>query len=676
MRAVRKSSSWAYNIPNFEMSDRFTYFLSLNNEEILSKNSEIPRKRKIALYEASTAAAQEVASSLTVDSITMDSALNFLKQVAESERKKELQIFKQYKDSLKKKFPQKRFAKIFKVLESTNLDNPNLDSFYEALTSAINLIRQESNEYLNRLKRLKSHNYKQMNELQQDTYLFRAQGDIQALNNSLIGMATQSQQDSSFAAKLRRTIMDHYVIPHNIIEAVSCGEDYVAILDLITLDIERKLQEVLDKEGKKDFTEITDKIEEVVDNYANAVGKDQTRFQKVMSENGEELEDILQATKSILGISTIKGEENIKKRNRQVGQRISRLSEEQSLYKRMSKDPALKKIQEELKHVTITSASSTSHGNLFEVIELLIQKGFKVSGNAATDIISIGSISFDILLPNIQNLISDYTKRTTNYFSQNAKQHRKDRLHERDTEIKEMNEAIRNAETQLNDTLKNLDANIENIFIYHESLKLYKGMEIGQSDAFHGRSMQLLGYLEELYSLNGIEDLILPDKNALIFLSQNLSKLAVGGDFKEPLEKYLSIFAGLIMFDDISNIALDSAQMLKNEQNGPIKNIHLYNLNGVYVPGSMILSYTYENMKNIQNMAQSGRGANAKIYTSGIDTAIKKFEDEHPAPFGHIKGESYSSYWPQIGEAAVSGTTIRVAFLSSFNAFLNKLIEI
>jgi len=62
--------------------------------------------------------------------------------------------------------------------------------------------------------------------------------------------------------------------------------------------------------------------------------------------------------------------------------------------------------------------------------------------------------------------------------------------------------------------------------------------------------MVILNYIDEMYSANGI-GLDLPEKQNLQLLAMNLSSQAVGGDYKGTLENFFSIFAGLLMFDDV-----------------------------------------------------------------------------------------------------------------------------
>jgi hypothetical protein len=187
--------------------------------------------------------------------------------------------------------------------------------------------------------------------------------------------------------------------------------------------------------------------------------------------------------------------------------------------------------------------------------------------------------------------------------------------------------------------------------------------------AFEGRDMIILNYLDELYAANGLAGLELPQKEALEFLALNLSSLAVGGPYKSTLANYLSIFAGLLMFDDVYNMAKEADKMLKKATPyKTVKQIHLYNLNGIYVPASMLLTYTYTTMKQVENAIDKGLAAKASIHTDKANKAAASYLANRPIP---IKPE-----WFKLGNAASSGTTIRIIFLSNFVQLLNELSQI
>lgn len=672
--ARHNSYGWYYGFPVFNMSHRFTYFNSLANTE---NNSPNVAKAKQNLYSAASNAVGQASSFLssTMDTSEMESAINFIKQAAESERQKELSILIQYKDELASKLPKnKQIDQILNKLTTIELDNPkNLQNFYSELTKCINLVRQDADKYLKELQSLANKTHNTFQDLTKDDYRFRAYGDIQSMLNNLTGMATQQQKrnEESYAANLRQVVSD-YIVENKIASMLASGEDFAAIVAAITLDIERLFQEELDKDAtKQDFANFTlDEMRKIIKKYTQRDISEQSRLQKAINGNYTDLQEIISATKSILGIKSITKPENIIKRNRSVGQRLSKHDETSSIMKRLQSNKELDGMVKELKLVEFNTKTNQSHGNLFELIEVLLDNAIKVNGTPATDVL-VGSITFDLDTASSYNQIKKYMQQIANEFTNYSDGQRKDRMQDRTEEFEAMNEAIQYTEHELDNLIKQLNLPIPDLFIYHESLKLYAGMETGKSHNFHGREMAILSMLDELYSLGGLGGLILPQRDAITFLALNLSSAAVAGNVKGPLEKYLSLFAGLLMFDDIKNIALEASGTLSYEN---VKNIHLYNLNGIYVPASMILSYTAQACQDAFSEMASGYAAQATISTSGASAAINKWNDT--AGDWNPTTNPFEAQWPIIGEQVANGTKVRIAFLASFIQLINDLLTI
>jgi hypothetical protein len=113
--------------------------------------------------------------------------------------------------------------------------------------------------------------------------------------------------------------------------------------------------------------------------------------------------------------------------------------------------------------------------------------------------------------------------------------------------------------------LKQLDQAIDleegkKIFIYHESLKLYVRAEKHKASKFEGRELNILTALDMLYSMNDFGGLFLPNQEIFYNLVLNLSDLAAGKEMRGEVEDYLSIFAGMLMFDDLGVMANDIAR--------------------------------------------------------------------------------------------------------------------
>jgi len=63
-----------------------------------------------------------------------------------------------------------------------------------------------------------------------------------------------------------------------------------------------------------------------------------------------------------------------------------------------------------------------------------------------------------------------------------------------------------------------------------------------------------MSYIDDLYSMSNSTTFPL-SREDLGFIAINLMPGAAAADFKDPLEKYLSLYAGMVMFDDLANMA-------------------------------------------------------------------------------------------------------------------------
>ena len=133
----------------------------------------------------------------------------------------------------------------------------------------------------------------------------------------------------------------------------------------------------------------------------------------------------------------------------------------------------------------------------------------------------------------------------------------------------------------------------EPFFIYHESLKLHSSVETGKTKGFSGRELNILNGLDTVYSVLQTNGLATPTtKEALHFLALNLAPSAAApNETIDIVEQYLAKFIGLLMFDDAENMAKEA---LNEIQYTNLNKIHVYELNNIYVPASMLLTYISE----------------------------------------------------------------------------------
>lgn len=658
---------WFFGIPEFHAAHMFVYLNDLNTSTSTHQSINMAKRN---LYAAAKSSVQTAASLLAQNSDSTNSAMDFLKAIADSERNKELRIIKDYEQQLRATLPpnDRTINKLLSQLNGNILDNPqDLTEFYMLLTKYINEVRQKNLEYQTRLRQLAKHQTEHaMKDLAKDNYLYRATGDITSMFHQLQRNAIARQKDKadSFAGKVRDLATD-YILQSGLLNHLSSGEDIMAVFALVILDVEKKFQEVLDKNHFNDFTDFLeheDIFNEVASKYLEATNLEETRLQKAINSDMKDLDVLLNDAKRVLGIKEL-GTHGKDAELRAIAdeQASKRKDENQKIYQKLSKNSKNKALKD-LKYVTFSTKSTGIHGNIFELIQEMLSKNtINIQGNVAADLIHLGSLEFNIAPNNVQSQLMTYIQTVEQDLTKFDREERKNRKDDQTKRIKALNDTINENISKLEEQAKTLIPDIENLFVYHESLKLYKTAE-SDSDfsGFHGREMAILNYMDEMYSANSI-NLTLPDKSVLQLLALNLGNGAVGAEYKGTLEHFFSIFAGLLMFDDLQNMATEAQQALSNK--GVVKQIHLYNLNGIYVPASMILSFTYNLMSQAQTTIEEGYAASAAISTSGASDAIAGYLDSRPTPI--------IPQWTALGEAAATGTHVRVRLLASFT----KLIE-
>ena len=147
----------------------------------------------------------------------------------------------------------------------------------------------------------------------------------------------------------------------------------------------------------------------------------------------------------------------------------------------------------------------------------------------------------------------------------------------------------------------------------------------------------------------------------------NCSDAAIGVENKDPIERYLSLMAGFALFDEGSAEVEIIATAEKTEnfysKHSP-KIMHLYKLNGLYYPGSYILTRIREHLTNITNQVTSEMLNNdgAIIDARGDEKLIDSY-----------RGKDTATTWKNVYNAALDRTKIRVAFLSGLLDVVNKL---
>jgi hypothetical protein len=127
----------------------------------------------------------------------------------------------------------------------------------------------------------------------------------------------------------------------------------------------------------------------------------------------------------------------------------------------------------------------------------------------------------------------------------------------------------------------------------------------------------------------------------------------------------------MLMFDDAQNMAKELADSAVNQLNreSQVKNIHLYLINDIYIPGSMVLSFVADALEmGYQDISTRGNIAKVEIDTSKADSEISNY-------LQHKEGRYSIRDWPIEANAVSKGITARITFLTAFLKFLENLQE-
>lgn len=249
------------------------------------------------------------------------------------------------------------------------------------------------------------------------------------------------------------------------------------------------------------------------------------------------------------------------------------------------------------------------------------------------------------------------------------------------TSIKERNKKLRAAAEKFqraidkqNEKLsEQLETNrkIINLFTVHETNKDYGFLDndvgftagvLGKS-AGKGMPPELFSVLENIAKMAELGGLDKVDIKRLAFCAINCTDFLVGGyyNMQEPLENYLSLLAGALMFND--------AELIMQEVNNSIKlpssvhQIHIYRLNNLYFPLSFILQNTYEAFSDLNKEV-------AQLSNKGNQVHI--INNYHWENFGQIDTLT-KEIWEETGKKATNATTIQMTFLAGFADILDEL---
>lgn len=626
-----------------------------------------------------------IAAQLTVqesDSQTdeIDNAIKFLQNAAKSEKLKEIKVIRKFVDDISKqikslslkKEDRNRIDKLLNNIKASTNITEALPMEYKDLILLINIAKKNSEQYQKRLKRLLD-NYKanKKNYQGQLQVIEGIQTRIAADVNRLLTdfyRKRQTQTKDELYNKVREKI-------NGLVESLSNKidiTDFPAIIELIVLDLYKFLQQYYD-DDIKDFKQ---KISDYVDKYFEE-SQLIKRIQEKNIADDNELQKLLELAKSTIGYQFLEdtGVADYKKFSETLGKKRIIVAPDRIIMKLNKKDNGITPI------VTWNIMGQQNiHGFLAEVGEALSSAGGKIKGSPATDVVTVDYFSANI---KIELSREDYLDSIQSSLEQigiiQGKRSTETRMKSHIADLQEEQKKLKLIEQSITHQLQNSSfEQKQDFFIYHESLKFYQGIESAKATSFHGRALNIINALDSLYAAEGMSNSFqLIDQKLLYSIIMNLSDFAIASAHKPTVENYLSIFAGLLMFDDIANIAIDAAEYANNKitnEAGQAYSIHLYMVNGIYVPGSYLLSSIAEVISN-HEIIRGNAKAHAIIDTPAFDNKEKnkKFKQIAVDTGSKQYNQFNESEWKKASEAVAKNTKIKIVFLTNFFQFLKDI---
>ena len=237
--------------------------------------------------------------------------------------------------------------------------------------------------------------------------------------------------------------------------------------------------------------------------------------------------------------------------------------------------------------------------------------------------------------------------------------------------IKLLRELRENQEKTLKDLQEKIAQTDENLNFFlshvniHGTVKGYetvgtniRGLEGFQGASFGANIFEQLSIIQETMG----SFITNQDVNWLLFAMINAASQAIGAENKTALENYFSTMIGYLMFNDAQLLMEDVIHERAYETNGS-NDIHLYTINGIYIPNSYILEKTYNALAKIPPDIQSDKeGLRARLH-------VYKGGPVNLTPDLTLKE------WEATSDLAIQATKLDMHFLAGFLDILENIAK-
>lgn len=609
---------------------------------LMTNHTYFPYKGQKRTYNQAVKAATQALSHISQDETNIQDTINFIGQVAINEQKKEIDSIQNYCKGLSEEFKFNDGTDIAKTLQMTPeevISDP--DKFQNALIVGFDSARRGLEETKKNIEQIyKNAGFikkgefgpvplKSFNDYANTQSLFRLHGDISTLINRLTGRYVKEKiNDATMSAKLD-TIVAQVLAKQNIAQQIRDGATAAALGVGILQDLSGQFQEALNNDpNMATFETLSEDImDNITQQYLDAFEtQDPTSKFQAMLFKGLDSPQMQQYFRNAIEILNIREDSNEIENNIQE---LSPLLQNASEENKTKLESALQSMRGTMKsnipvnqslykvHFSVAGSSLSKQGILNELLES-IGRGENVRANVATDLITFHfDYSVEQDSTTINNYIRDMSESLSSigdYLQQNRSNKNIQAFQDK---LNEVNHSLTNLANLIEEELNKIDKfKNKKMFIQHESLKMSTTAEKSPNHGFDGRTMVITSYIGYLASMATAKAPINVDE--LEFLSYNLFPGAAAGtkEAKTTLENYFSVFAGMLMFDDVQNMAHEAIEQMQSlSSNGQVETLHVYNLNTLFVPASVILTKMYNDLQN-QFQQTKALGTSNAIKTS------------------------------------------------------------
>lgn len=619
----------------------------------------------------STFDAKSTTTNMNKESISpLSAAFARLQSIASTQSQKEHQMIQSYLDKINRslqneELPEQLRNSLLRQAESLQkLDFENFQSNQLDLIKAINISVQNLDSYKRRLEQITKpvSMPKEFNT--------RFEFNIQTRLEEFFQHTWQKR------ARKREAVRDRKL--NEMMDKVLSGfpkEIANEIKALLFIDFNNWTENIALE--KISYTELTAQdIEPMFNEYLQQAQNEltSTHLQKMMKNLQEDFLSLVNDAKNMLHSTYLSAEEykllqeQVKKRQAEGSKSKIDFRDDKLTFKQ-AKD-YITTYNKNLKDVddkyVIGLHSKVSHGNFIEFTNTILKSSINIEGNVAGDlIVPIGTVTITKKDEDEQKQLMQLSRGLANILTEDFKNKQQLAIDDFDEGVKTERLLSDNMRQKMEEAKKNINSIDElnqKFFIAHETTKFYRGAEQTNSlfKDFHGRNMAAMSALTKLYASPELSSSMIDPHTLMLFLI-NISEATLAVN-KEPLETYLSLFAGLLMFDDIKSLAEENIQEIQTTaQTSTVDAIHVYNIGGVYFPISVILNKMVEQMNNVIN-------------TMEID-ASKTAVAEITGPTPEAPQHSTAGAWSALANSTMQGTHIQIHFLSGFVQYVSELFN-